>query len=201
MLVRGAVSLEYLRINYLQKLAKLRKDYISFIVSSVSQSQITQILARSILIPLVLIIRLRYFISQTQNSLLATLTSKPALRSLVRIALTYSTYSLYISLKISMLLRQADTKRSKYSRRVLLINNYYIVGALYRPNGITIHLKSPLRYKNTISYSQPLVIRSQLNIATISSFIEYFLPFIRQSVSLIKGIGYLFLIVRALRAR
>ena len=57
--ISSTIILEYLQINFLQKLANPRKDYTSLTMLGVSQSYIVQIFLGSILTPLLEIIKPR----------------------------------------------------------------------------------------------------------------------------------------------
>jgi hypothetical protein len=73
--------------------------------------------------------------------------------------------------------------------------------ALYKLKGITKYSNCLNRVINTVFYLSPSLTRILLNTEIISSFIKYLALYKRSRVSRIRGIEYLFLIVRVFSAR
>ena len=72
---------------------------------------------------------------------------------------------------------------------------------MVRPKGITLYLKALRDIINVVKSSLSGSILNLLKTAIISNLIRYLYPATRVRTLLIRGIGYLFLLVIALRPR
>ena len=119
--IRGKTRAEKLLINRQQKLVNSIKALTSLIFLGSYQFIITLIFFRSIYIPFIKIISLRYRTSVLQNSYLSISNYRLAPFKAFRIRLTYFQYLARLLLYTKILLIQAVQKTSRQGRRVLFI--------------------------------------------------------------------------------
>ena len=149
--------------------------------------------------PLVKIIKLRYFILVVQNLNLLILIQSPALLSLWIILFTYFICLARVLKKIRTLLRYAVQQLLRALYKTQLIQFWNIAGALQRLNSVTNILQSPNWVINAVSYLWPSVIWIRLNAAIILSLVKYLALQSALSVLWTSSSGYQFLIVTVFR--
>ncbi len=154
---------------------------MSLTILGTSYSLIEVVFSRSILIPLVPIMKLRKLTSFLKNSHFSGIVLKVVVLSRSSIAATsLAYYSRNPFVKISMSSIQAITVMLIRSLRTLLIILQYVASTLVSPISITKNSQSPFRVRNAILYSSPsfiLIIKK----ASYRSILEYYQTLQKQS--------------------